>query len=848
MALVAYKSWAVDDTGAVIANADIEVRARDGADPVTIYSDASGTAQTNPYEAGSDGSFSFWAEAGKYDVRVGPAAAPAVKPVTLTDPFANAVTPLQFGAKGDGTTDDTTAVRACHVFANSNLLPVTYAGMASVLIDADAQIVVNTSTDGAGCTLVARNGLNGTPASGTVNTMFVVQDDGTPVVEGSVTSITADMTDGSTSCVSDFAQSMGFAYLQGTGDGPVIPLRNSTTETQGYGQSFAVQREGRTTQPLSWDLSTETTFDYKYRAMPSNGRLVFKGFTVDAASFNNQCIVEVQRNGTTVSDMFFAQADGSLDPDTINNLIQLSQVAYVDILRITGTAQTTGGDNGGTYWLNAREYAEVRVDSCTGMEGWGAIGTNDGNGFTITNCSLNRVDAHAGGHNIFVDGCTIYNHGVLIGWGGGVVSIRNCKFVDAPFVQIRADYSGFFFGDFIIEGNECSNRSFVQTIFDATSNPIGGPLGAYPIARSIVIADVNRTDLDNQGNNREVVPVSITVDTSSGNLAPLAPSNIRVSGVTCAGNWRMNLPVDYQNMTLPSDTDGCHLTVKDVKPNQVLTSGTGIYIPANVISGAGDYDLDIRVEECTKVSINVAEHSRADFYAYNSDICRPSTPNGRICEINGGTLTSPDLQGAETHVVVGGTATDEKYTTLRDVKVLGIDASSGWDFSNVHVMDGVDIANVTENSGTIYPTGCDRRQALFGWSADATDGDFTVTLTDASGNTSATTTPAFYHINQGVAQITISSLDNMDATGMTSGDAIRITIPVTAKNSADFEQYVSVQTQQLPLYGQYFVKSVANQSYLEFGWSRASNTGTMTWADVSGLGAEIRGFTINVVL
>jgi len=86
MALVKYSNWAVDEVGNVIPSAAVEVRARDGADPITIYSDASGSAQSNPYTAETDGSFTFWAPQGEYDLLVGPDGSPATLPITLIDP------------------------------------------------------------------------------------------------------------------------------------------------------------------------------------------------------------------------------------------------------------------------------------------------------------------------------------------------------------------------------------------------------------------------------------------------------------------------------------------------------------------------------------------------------------------------------------------------------------------------------------------------------------------------------------------------------------------------------------------------------------------------------------------
>lgn len=657
-------------------------------------------------------------------------------------PFGHIIFPDQFGDGFDGVVEDTATVRMCHFYANANNLWVTYSGCDYASIQANAWIVVNSHFNLSSCELKAVGGLRVTPESHTVNTMYHVYDVSTPLVTGNVAtpaadgSMVADLKAGSTRPTPDFLRHAGYAYIQGSGGtGPNIANRDKDGLLS-YRQSFAIHVNGRVVQPLSVDMTTETELWYSYRLMPARGRINIGGGTVDTTTFNNQEIFRIERNNVGICDMQFLQKDGDADPDTINRLIKIYNAAFVYFDDVVGHAQQDGGDGGGTYVFNFENFAEVYMNNCSAIEGWGAMGTNNGNGLYISNCNLNRVDFHNGGHNYFVSDSTIYNRGVYVGWGGGTLKITNCKWIDAPVVQFRTDYGGYFYGDIIVDGIEASINNFVWTIVDALTNRVGTKVISAPVARGIVIRNCHRTDLDDNGNNREIVPLGIGVNTDATILPPIAPSNVHISGISCAGNWRMSCPVDYQNMLLPDDTDFCSWMFNDVKATRRQFDGLGINIPAHVakpdlpdaVGAVGDFKVELRVEDCTKVSINVENHSHIQTHVYNTDLCRASTPDFQPCEIDGGLMTDPDWREGETHVPVGGSRLGVGYTTIRNMKVTGEvddDVTIGWDLSGVETMIGVDIPDISANDTIKLPTGCLPAHAYFGWRKDDPTGEIT---------------------------------------------------------------------------------------------------------------------------
>lgn len=104
----AHNEVAQRSNGAVVSGATVTVYLAGTATLATLYSDNSSTALANPFTANTQGEYTFYAADGRYDV--------VVSYESVTDDAYEVIlsdTPLNvrnFGALGDGTTDDTTAI------------------------------------------------------------------------------------------------------------------------------------------------------------------------------------------------------------------------------------------------------------------------------------------------------------------------------------------------------------------------------------------------------------------------------------------------------------------------------------------------------------------------------------------------------------------------------------------------------------------------------------------------------------------------------------------------------------------------------------------------------------------
>jgi hypothetical protein len=636
----------------------------------------------------------------------------------IVDPGTK-LTPMMFGSNVEpGVTDMTEIVRSMHAYANANNLEWTYAGSQPMAIDADAQIVINSSGSMRGLQWVPIDAMVESPAVGTLKTLFVVEDEDTPLVTGthdiSGDAASTKLANSKTLTTSLFS-GPGLIYVAGSGgSGPMVAGRHLEDDTLSYRQSFAIDRNGRALHGLSVDFTGWTSIGYRLRANSERGWITIEGMNADPSLFNNQCIVLVQRNEVELRDFAFDLSDATSTPETINRLLRFEDCAYIAQRNIRASAQTH--TTSGSYVLSMDNAATIYTERVTGIEGWGVFGTNHVNGWRVSDCNINRVDGHAGLHNVFVTDTTLHDLGVRYGWGGGVLSVTNCHIVNGPAIASRSDYGGYWYGDFIVDGITVASDVFDAIIVDLASSPIGPDTIEAPCP-NIYVSNVRRNGRDdNTGGTAQITPVAIAVASTAMGLQ--APAIVSVDGVYGTDGWRFAMPIDYANMIDSLLVSGGNhaLRVSNVYPTVTITAATqGIYVAANTLVGAGvavAFYLDhIRLCALTADAMG----TDASVFADEVQFVRCIMANNTRLEINGGVLGGAAVFDAETVCVLGGSRTSgNNFTALKGVNVRG-----AWDLSRVRSMIGVDIGNNSANNLVVLPAGVGRAAAMRGWQSKA---------------------------------------------------------------------------------------------------------------------------------
>lgn len=107
-----YKNVIQSTAGDVRANVQVAVKVEGSGSLATVYSDNGVTPKSNPFNTDSYGEFEFYAPNGRYYLEI--AGAPATIPFLLFDAAdygGQLIDVTQFGALGDGATNDTTATQ-----------------------------------------------------------------------------------------------------------------------------------------------------------------------------------------------------------------------------------------------------------------------------------------------------------------------------------------------------------------------------------------------------------------------------------------------------------------------------------------------------------------------------------------------------------------------------------------------------------------------------------------------------------------------------------------------------------------------------------------------------------------
>lgn len=398
------------------------------------------------------------------------------------------VTYEEFGAKLDGTTDDTTSVINCHNYANEHNLPVKQ--NKGILYMPTANInkcpIINTSTDLSGLTIKFDNKNDG-------NTVFLIADsntlDANKEVKHKILS-TAEIQTLTTSnssaipwlnqyknhCVV-FETDMSLGKRSGVSDDTNTYYHVQPMITNDYGQlspnNFYCNIADNATNVKMYYLPlTQKNIEIKF------------GEILLTEKCNSNPRILVNRNNTTVRGGIINKLNGVNESVWSVSLFQFEYCANVNFVDFTGNVPVTNnyGNDITSYVLLARKSYNVKINNNNLLKGHGAIATHFINFLRFENNYINRFDNHYGlfgdvyinNNNIIGIPCCI-----LLGYGSGNVYINNntfYTFFENGFssayhnIKFREDFSLWYSGNIYIdnvyvESNITNTPIFTSTLF-----------------------------------------------------------------------------------------------------------------------------------------------------------------------------------------------------------------------------------------------------------------------------------------------------------------------------------------------------------------------------------------------
>ncbi len=466
--------------------------------------------------------------------------------------YGQFVTYEQFGAVGDGKTDDQNAIVAAHEYANKNHLPVLAREGAEYYIGGAKKIaVIQTDTDWS-------------------NARFIIDDSETESYSTEVFRIASANTEKIT------LPELKTLKAGATNIGCTLPcdamviLKNSTVrqfirkganENSGNPMQdvILVDKNGNIdpSTPVLWDFDTITSITVKpheEKALTLRGGIIttlansipdlgyyYRGIRV----YRSNTVIDglthyVENEGATGSPYYGIIIVHSVYDFTMKNCVLSGHKIY---------KKSENGVNRGTYDVTFDTSTHIKIENCSQVNDitdsslWGVFASNCCKNIELENCSFSRFDAHRGVCNVTIRNSEIGHQGInLIGQGTALIENTTVKNA-TQFINLRNDYGSTFDGDIIIRDCTFAPKSSKEILLINGKNTGDWDFGyTCYLPRTVTIEGFKLIN----GNVKQVyVFADITPEWKSDafneNFKPILTEKVVIKGLTYDTEPRINI-------------------------------------------------------------------------------------------------------------------------------------------------------------------------------------------------------------------------------------------------------------------------------------------------------------------
>ncbi len=366
-----------------------------------------------------------------------------------------------FGAIGDGKTDDVNAIAAAHAFANQNNLLVKADKKATYFISGkERTVVIQTDTDFGTANFI----IDDTDVGNRSAPVFLVSSNLQPFKPEGITTLKRNQEKINISFP-------GTCLITVTDSNVKRYIRFGPNQNNGSSQTdiFIVDKNGTVDMnaPIIWDFDQITDIS----ALPIDEKLLtitgghFTTIANKAESkytYYSRCI-SIKRSNVVV-DKLEHKITGEGDHGApYGGFINVSECAYVTVKNsiLTGhkTYRTIGSAgvpvSMGTYDISLNRALNVSFVNCRQTNDindntyWGIMGSNYCKNLLFDNCVFSRFDAHMGVANATIRN-SVMGHMSINAIGSGVFIVENTTVRGRSFINLRSDYGSTWQGEFII--------------------------------------------------------------------------------------------------------------------------------------------------------------------------------------------------------------------------------------------------------------------------------------------------------------------------------------------------------------------------------------------------------------
>ncbi|MCE5205041.1 MAG: hypothetical protein LLF80_02905 [Porphyromonadaceae bacterium] len=386
-----------------------------------------------------------------------------------------------FGAKGDGKTDDLAAIVATHAFANQHNLTVKGDDKATYYIGAKKLTAdVRTNTDFGTAAFI----IDDTQVEDRNAHIFSVNSDKQSFKPANVTSLKKNQ--------QKIDLSLTVPCLVTVTDSHVRRyIRYGLNQNNGSAQTdvFVVDKNGvvDSNTPILWDFNQITEMEVlpidetiltisggKFTTIANQENSKYNYYARGIAIRRSNVVVDVLEHRIIGEGEYGAPYGG---------FIYISNCAHITVKNtlLTGhkVYQTIGSAGKpvsmGTYDININRALNITFENCRQTNDinnavyWGIMGSNYCKNLVYDGCTFSRFDAHMGVANATIRNSTLGHQGINA-IGSGTFVVENSTIHGTSLINLRSDYGSTWEGEFIIR-----NCSFVpRSVKSGSVSLIGG--------------------------------------------------------------------------------------------------------------------------------------------------------------------------------------------------------------------------------------------------------------------------------------------------------------------------------------------------------------------------------------
>jgi hypothetical protein len=366
-----------------------------------------------------------------------------------------------FGARGDGKTEDIDAIAAAHAFANQHNLSVKADKGATYYIGGkERTAVIRTNTDFGTAGFI----INDTEVQNRNGSIFLVNSSLQPFPLPRVSSLKRNQEKVT-------ASFPGPCLITVTNSNVKHYIRFGLNQNNGAAQTdiFIVDKTGKVDMnaPIIWDFNQITDIS----ALPIDEKpLTITGgrFTTIANKAESKYTyyarnILIKRSNVIVDKLehrISGEGDNGAPYGGFLNIRDCANVTVKNTILTGHKMYSTIGAAGkpvsmGTYDISANRALNVSFVNCSQTNDindrtyWGILGSNYCKNMLYDNCVFSRFDAHMGVANATIRNSTLGHMGINA-IGSGTLTVENTTIRGNNLVNLRSDYGSTWQGEFVI--------------------------------------------------------------------------------------------------------------------------------------------------------------------------------------------------------------------------------------------------------------------------------------------------------------------------------------------------------------------------------------------------------------